>query len=705
MSTIVRTDNWPRPAWRIQDVDDTGAPVFDEDGAPVLMDLTGSDFVLTVRGAGVSLVLASAADALEVDIEASLVTWPITQAQAARFPLGRAVSYTLQRIIDGKYQTLVADSFRGDIGPSAGVLSTVLATGPIGPTGDVTPEAVAAQEAAEAAATVSTTKAAEATLAAEGNSRDIAAMAVRQAEATVLVRSGGRAHTEYLEAAVRALLEETGSGRTISTINTVADVVTDFFRRVVRSELQVGGGAADGGVAAAQEDVSSVILEPKALTIAFGIALRLCARPGRELLTLDAVSERLRMDLSPTAPPRAGDLWEPVPGQIAMRPEAPPWSMGRFYPLGQDQPFGVPRVTGLPEVVYPEDDTEGRDKALYEFAPAIAFAGGKLWAVFVRNNILAAEGAGSYHVIRYSKPPFTTWSDDIAYIVAPADASHMGDVQAWTDPLGHLHIIHSVYRLDNVPFITVITDVYSDRPVVPPPVRPRWYYGVPSKPAMVGGRALVSIDVVRTSNFAAEYEGSTIVEYDWQNREFIKVGKLPDEPDFSFPEASLWQRRDGAIAHLQRTAVSGSKHQKISTSAAGDPNAWTQPAVYTALGDNPITKARVLRSPYTGALYCAFNNDASGRLNMTLAVSMDDETFPTDDYVLLDAGSGDGGTNNTGSVSYPDIAFDGTNVHVIFDKSRANNPLIIDAIVPEAAAIAGGATATLVTVDAPSPPA
>lgn len=118
--TVRRSDNTPQLQWSFQTVDVNDKPVFDGDGDPVLLDLSGSEFVLTMRGPGFSMVLRSEDDEIEVDTADDFVAWAITQAQARKFPIGKAVTYELQRLISGTSQVLAVGTITGIGGLSNG---------------------------------------------------------------------------------------------------------------------------------------------------------------------------------------------------------------------------------------------------------------------------------------------------------------------------------------------------------------------------------------------------------------------------------------------------------------------------------------------------------------------------------------------------------------------------------------------------------
>lgn len=119
--TIRRSDNEPSLAWAWQQVDASDTPLWEDVGKtiPTLIDLTGSEFVLTIRGPGVAFVLRSADDEISIGAD-DFVVWEITEAQARHFPKGKPATYELQRLIAGTKQVLAEGTITGIGGLSNG---------------------------------------------------------------------------------------------------------------------------------------------------------------------------------------------------------------------------------------------------------------------------------------------------------------------------------------------------------------------------------------------------------------------------------------------------------------------------------------------------------------------------------------------------------------------------------------------------------
>jgi hypothetical protein len=95
--SLIRGNNYPPLQWQFLVTSDP----------PLLMDISGSVFFLSIDGPGISFIV-STNDQLAIDVNQAILSWPYTVAQSRLFPLGRVTSYEIERRVGTTQQVLAA---------------------------------------------------------------------------------------------------------------------------------------------------------------------------------------------------------------------------------------------------------------------------------------------------------------------------------------------------------------------------------------------------------------------------------------------------------------------------------------------------------------------------------------------------------------------------------------------------------------------
>lgn len=661
VEVIVRKDNWPYKSWRFQDVDTYGTPLFDDAGEPVIMDLTGSEFILTINGKGVRLVLTTEDNTLVINHSLDILTWPITQSQAIKFLEGVDVPYDIQRVIDGKYQTMVASTFVGGIGPAMGTLTTVVLQGPVGPEGDVTQEALDAKEAAEAAAVEAAASAASVS----GAARTIASL------------GDDRARNQNDVSAAPFVVDSERSPRhdTLRDLDPNAWNVTagdeDLLRMdTLNKELKVevplgvnGGMKFPAGVVVTEREGPS-------FDIVNG-RHRILAASGELLIDLDADEASIALRATAKIPTLTGGLWRRQNGVLVSNPPIDDLVIG--MPRYQTITYRDPLFPETPVIIFAdEEDAEGLNERVFQGIPTHCCVGAITYYVYYGDNVNEEEIAGNYCILARRVGDVVT---EIAYIKHPNAAARTLDPFLFLDDQGVMHLLLTVTSdvTGSHDFFYGVWTIPITDPLSPMPRFGQWRrplpYGIAGRPTKFGTRWLVPVDCRETSNsplYDANASGLGLIgkylfEFIPQTGEFLQVNRFPAAlANNSWQESSVIFMRDGTYVHSWRTA-SG---PYIAVCPDG-PEVPATGSAWTSLSSSVESRHDLKITP-KGRSICVYNAGPD-RTNLTVKMWAAGK-LPTEsaDRTLLLSGA-----LAISDVSYPHIDFDASgNVAIVADNNR-----------------------------------
>jgi len=359
------------------------------------------------------------------------------------------------------------------------------------------------------------------------------------------------------------------------------------------------------------------------------------------------------------------------------------------------EPFPVPEKPFLDTAPRWRFDWDA-SSPLSQRVPTVARTGGRQWAAWYSNNLIANEGPGDYVNLAYSDDDWAT-NVEYSHLVFDSPLRRMYDPHLWTDPEGKLWLFISVTETG---FFDGVQGVWASVCANPTAARPAFgaafrltYYGCAAMPKTIGHRVLMPIDYWR-ANGPPRYPnlaGKNLFEFDWHAGRVSKIGQLPRSiQGEQYDETNIVELTDGRILGAWRSQrPTGTFGTERAFSSDGGVT-WGEPEIWTAIGNNPNSRIGLYRSPTSGRLVLAYNN-ASNRSNLTVALSEDDgETWPM--KLILDPLVG---------TSYPHISFDGLgNMTVVHDRNRLTEKAVFAHTLNEEQLAAGTATPVMRTITA-----
>lgn len=410
--------------------------------------------------------------------------------------------------------------------------------------------------------------------------------------------------------------------------------------------------------------------------------------PVRDTLMIDETG--MHIDAPTLAPRRHAGVFRDDSG-VLRAVETTDFETGKPQYIGTDQP-GVDGYDIMPQALLAAEHPD-LSVPLFQGIPACAIVGTRIWASWCRNVTVAAEAATNFIVVGYSDDDGLTWTEYL-YIVSGRTGVRVVAQHMWTDPFGRLWVLFGIDRGTGNDgwrgtFVMTIKDPLADTPS-----RSRMWrmteYGWPCTPFPLDEMHCVGIEMMPRGNIRLpDHLGKTIYKIDITGRAVDAIGRIPWVATEEHPEISIVQLHDGSLVSISR----GDGGQHITRSPTGDPNDWTTPVLWSALGTNPRSRACLRLSP-RGNLIVAYNH--AGRTDITVAVSLDGgETLAQS--VSIDTISGGP------QVSYPDVKFDGAGrILIVWDRDRHGTMQIRGAWINESDLLAGTATPTYFYVSNPT---
>lgn len=345
---------------------------------------------------------------------------------------------------------------------------------------------------------------------------------------------------------------------------------------------------------------------------------------------------------------------------------------------------------------------------VYQGCPTIAKTGTRLWASF-RGDIQLkgglAENTGNFTTICTSVNGGVSWSEYGYIRYVGDDTRGVYDPVMWTAPDGRLWVFVTVDGNEKPTdgifgiYAFVCKNPHDLNAVAlqwETPVKILPFGFASDTPKIIDGKALIVINywdsLLDHHPVYSKFVGKKLYELDQTTKKLKFISNLPDAIDSStFDETFIAQSASGIVRAIWRTAGGADPTHSQETALSSDGGkTWGAAAKYTALGDNPSSRAWLGMSP-SGRMVCAYNNNATLRQNLTIAFS-DDGGVTWPHKKLLE--------NQPSSSSYPYVTFDGDTVMIIYDKGRstAGQRKILLGVVSESAVVSGISTVSTYTV-------
>lgn len=377
------------------------------------------------------------------------------------------------------------------------------------------------------------------------------------------------------------------------------------------------------------------------------------------------------------------EVLESINGANTLSAERVFYGSYRFEPHHPSE-FPVDFTPAAPSILIGSQYTSdpGYTERVYQGCPSAAKTGDRLWCGFRGDVQLydsgeTAEHTGNFVTLCTSTDNGATWSEYgyIRYVDDPTRG--VFEPVMWVAPDGKLWVFVTVDGANNPTdgifggYVFVCKNPSNLAAVHlqwETPVKIFPFGFLSGTPVDVDGKILMPCcywkQLLSHYPIYPQYTGKHIYELDWKNKKAFLKSTLPDAiATSSFDENFIAQSHDGTLRAIWRTASSSESLETCMSHDGGV--SWGAASKYTEIvGVNASSRAWLGTSP-TGRMVLIYNNVASARQYLTIALS-DDGGASYPHKMLLEA--------QPASSSYPWVVFgDNGEIFVFYDKGR-NSP-------------------------------